>query len=255
MVDVTCISSPEAKDADVIYAVGDIHGRLDLLIEMEEAIADDIRRTSPRRPVICYLGDYVDRGPSSAGVIEHLVGLSSAGGSRVFLKGNHEDRLLAFLDEPAASGPRWMDFGGREALESYGVIAPAEFQFGDWATLRDAFARALPGEHLRFFQDLRLGFAWRRYLFVHAGLDPSRPAEDQTAHDLMWIRDPFLKSDRDWGVTVVHGHVIVGEPEFKPNRIAIDTGAYKSGRLTCLVASAGEPRVIAAGATARPGHT
>lgn len=253
MVDVTSISSPEAATADAIYAVGDIHGRLDLLMEMEEAIAGDIRRTRPQCAVICYLGDYVDRGPSSAGVVEHLVSLASDGVARVFLKGNHEDRLLAFLDDPAASGPRWMEFGGREALASYGVTAPGEIRGRDWDDLREAFARALPDRHLRFYRDLRLAFAWRRYLFVHAGLNPSRPAVDQTAHDLMWIRDPFLQSDRDWGVMVVHGHVIVDQPEFRSNRIAIDTGAYKSGRLTCMVASAGEPRLIIADvARARP---
>ena len=253
MVDVTRVPSPEAENADAIYAVGDIHGRLDLLIEMEAAIAQDIERTRPQRPVICYLGDYVDRGPASAGVVSHLVGSASGNPPRVFLKGNHEDRLLAFLDNPAAAGPRWMEFGGREALESYGVIAPAAFQPGDWEKLRDAFVCALPDEHVTFYRDLRLAFAWRRYLFVHAGLDPSRPMEDQAAHDLMWIRDPFLQSDRDWGVVVVHGHVIVGEPEFLSNRIAIDTGAYKSGRLTCLVASAAGPRVIVTGAEAQIG--
>lgn len=244
MVDVSTIPSPEGQTADAVYAVGDIHGRLDLLIGMEAAIAEDIERTRPMRPVICYLGDYVDRGPSSAGVVEHLIGLASAP-SRVFLKGNHEDRLLAFLDDPAGSGPRWMKFGGREALQSYGVTAPEEIRESDWEDLRDAFALALPDEHLRFYRELRLAFAWRRYLFVHAGLDPSRPVNDQSSHDLMWIRDPFLESDRDWGSFVVHGHVIVAQPEFRPNRIAIDTGAYKSGRLTCLVASAGDPRLIA----------
>lgn len=243
MVDLTCVPSPEAEGADVVYAVGDVHGRLDLLLRMEAAIADDIRRTGAVRPVVCYLGDYVDRGPASAGVVDHLSS-SSNGPARVYLKGNHEDRLLAFLDDPAKSGPRWMEFGGREALESYGVIAPAKIHGKDWGALRDAFAEALPDQHVTFYRSLRLAFAWRRYLFVHAGLNPARSVEDQAPHDLMWIREPFLESRKDWGRVVVHGHVIVGEPEFHPNRIAIDTGAYKSGRLTCLVASSGEPRLI-----------
>lgn len=244
MIDVSTYPSPEAADATAIYAVGDVHGRLDLLEEMEAAIAADIAVTRPVRPVICYLGDYIDRGPASAQVIGRLAAPFGDGVTRVFLMGNHEDRMLGFLAAPAADGPAWLQYGGREALESYGLSVPALPVNADWPRLRDALAAALPPAHLDFLRALRLAFVWRGYLFVHAGLDPARPVSAQDPHDLMWIREPFLSTDRDWGLRVVHGHVIVDAPVFRANRIGIDTGAYHSGRLTCLVVSDGETRLI-----------
>lgn len=246
-IDASRYPSPEAADATAVYAVGDVHGRLDLLEAIEAAIGRDIAATRPSRPVICYLGDYVDRGPASAQVIDRLAAPFGDGVPRVFLKGNHEDRMLEFLEAPAAAGPAWLQYGGREALESYGVAVPARPGDADWPRLRDALAAALPPAHLGFLRALRLAFVWRGYLFVHAGLDPARPADAQDAHDLMWIREPFLSSDRDWGLRVVHGHVIVDAPVFRPNRIGIDTGAYHSGRLTCLVAFDGGTRLIQTG--------
>ncbi len=244
MIDVSTYPSPEAADATAVYAVGDVHGRLDLLEEIEAAIAADIAATRPVRPVICYLGDYIDRGPASAQVIDRLATPFDDGVTRVFLMGNHEDRMLGFLTAPAADGPAWLQYGGREALESYGLTVPSLPLAADWPRLRDALAAALPPAHLDFLRGLRLAFAWRGYLFVHAGLDPARPMNAQDPRDLMWIREPFLSSDRDWGLRVVHGHVIVDAPVFRANRIGIDTGAYHSGRLTCLVVSDGETRLI-----------
>jgi serine/threonine protein phosphatase 1 len=245
-IDPTEAFAAEAAGASAVYAVGDIHGRLDLLEGIEAAIGEDVARTRPARPVICYLGDYIDRGPQSAAVLERLSAPACDGVARVFLKGNHEDRMLAFLADPAANGPRWMQYGGREALESYAIRVPEAVADTAWAGLRDELAERLPERHLRFLRELRLAFAWERYLFVHAGLNPDRPTDDQDPHDLMWIREPFLSSGRDWGRIVVHGHVIVEEPQLRPNRIGIDTGAYRSGRLTCLVATAGAPRLLTA---------
>jgi len=244
MIDVTTLSSPEAADATAVYAVADIHGRRDLLDAMERAIAADIAETRTERPLICYLGDYIDRGPQSAQVIERLCGPFTDGVARVFLKGNHEDRMIDFLDAPERNGPSWIKFGGREALESYGLDVPAAPGDDDWLPLRDALRAALPARHLAFLGDLRLGLVWRDYLLVHAGLDPEKPLALQAPHDLMWIREPFLSSERDWGFTIVHGHVIVEEPVFRANRIGIDTGAYQSGRLTCLVIAPGGTRLI-----------
>lgn len=241
MIDVTRIQSPEAEDATAVYAVGDIHGRLDLLTAMEGLIATDVERTQPARAVICYLGDYIDRGPHSAEVIELLSSSFADDLRRVFLKGNHEDRMIGFLDAPETNGPSWLKFGGREALASYGLfVAEAPLE----SDLRDGLLAALPASHAQFLRDLRLGFVWRDYLFVHAGLNPERSVEEQLPHDLMWIREPFLSSNEDWGVRVVHGHVIVSEPEFRFNRVGIDTGAYKSGQLTCLVADANGTRLL-----------
>ncbi len=244
MIDVSSYPSPESVGATAIYAVGDIHGRLDLLDEIEAAIGADIATTRPARPVICYLGDYVDRGPASAQVIDRLSTPFADGVARVFLMGNHEHRMLGFLDKPAEDGPAWLQYGGREALESYGLIVPDSPTSGDWPRLRDALAAALPDQHLAFLRALRLAFVWRDHLFVHAGLNPARPATEQDAHDLMWIREPFLSSDHDWGLRVVHGHVIVDEPVFRPNRIGIDTGAYYSDRLTCLIVTDAGTRLI-----------
>lgn len=243
-VDVTSLSSPDAAEATAIYAIGDIHGRVDLLDRMEAAISADIHATQPIRALICYLGDYIDRGPHSAQVIERLSRSFEDGITRVFLRGNHEDRMLDFLVEPASNGPAWMKFGGREALESYGLNVPETPDDDGWWLLRDRLNSALPAAHGVFLQNLHLGLRWRDFLFVHAGLDPETASTMQSPHHLMWIREPFLSSEREWGFTVVHGHVIVDEPEFRSNRIGIDTGAYQSGRLTCLVAADQATRIM-----------
>lgn len=244
MIDVTNLPSHEAEGATAVYAVADIHGRLDLLDRMEILIADDIAEHRPRRPLICYLGDYIDRGPRSAQVIDRLCTVSRDGVPRIFLKGNHEDRMIDFLSDPRGNGPSWMKFGGREALESYGLDVPHEPDDGGWLRLRDALAGVLPEEHRDFLDALRLGLKWRDYLFVHAGIDPDKPLDAQSAHDLMWIREPFLSSERRWDYRIVHGHVIVDEPVFRDNRIGIDTGAYQSGKLTCLVATEDGTRLL-----------
>jgi serine/threonine protein phosphatase 1 len=226
-----------------VYAVGDVHGRLDLLLRLEAEIHKDLAAWPTSAPLVCYLGDYVDRGPSSAGVIEYLATPPRDGLRRIFLKGNHEDRMLAFLSEPEANGPRWMEFGGREALASYG-LPRADIDSRDWQTFRDTLAAALPASHLAFLGALELALRWSGYLLVHAGVDPARPLADQDPHDLMWIREPFLSSDRDFGLRVVHGHVIGPEPVIRANRIGLDTGAYKSGVLTCAVLDPGAVRLL-----------
>jgi serine/threonine protein phosphatase 1 len=266
-IDIINYPSPEAAEATVVYAVADIHGRLDLLLAMESLIARDIADTQPSCAVavVCYLGDYIDRGLQSAQVIDHLststsmsTSASAASGrtgtngspARVFLKGNHEDRMLAFLSDPEANGPGWLDYGGREALASYGLGVSmndeADTDAADWLRLRDELNRKVPPAHLQFLHALRLAFVWRDYIFVHAGLNPARPLDAQDAHDLMWIREPFLKSSHLWSHRIVHGHVVVSEPQFHANRIAIDTGASRTGRLTALVVSEAEaaPRLL-----------
>jgi serine/threonine protein phosphatase 1 len=249
MIDVLAYPSPEAADTSVVYAVGDVHGRLDLLQAMDALIADDIAATRPERPTICYLGDYVDRGPHSAEVVSHLAASRAAdpaGPIRVFLKGNHEDRMLDFFAAPERHGPPWMEHGGIEALASYGLTTGREPLDGDWNRLRDDLQARLPAAHLDFLRALRLAFVWRGYVFVHAGLNPGRPLEAQDPRDLMWIKEPFLSSTCEWSHRVVHGHVLGPEPVFRDNRIGIDTGASHFGRLTCLVVSEGSLRVLQA---------
>ncbi len=249
MIDASQLHRDRFAAATRVYAIGDIHGRLDLLAEIETAIAADIAATAPERPLICYLGDYIDRGPHSAQVIDYLCEAGADCVERAFLIGNHEDRMIAFLGDPAANGPAWMKFGGREALESYGVAVSDAVPDEAWPGLRDALSAVLPESHRSFLADLLIGLRWRDFLFVHAGLSPESPASEQTRHDLMWIREPFLSSECDWGFRVVHGHVIVDDPVFRANRIGIDTGAYRSGRLTCLVLDDAGERLLRTGAS------
>jgi serine/threonine protein phosphatase 1 len=246
MIDLTALNSPEAGTTTAVYAVGDIHGRLDLLRTMDARIVSDIASNRQRSPVICYLGDYIDRGPHSAQVVDYLASSHSDGIRRIYLKGNHEQRMLEFFDDPAGKGPGWIGFGGREAFESYGISAPKnpDDPMFDWGALRDRLMAAVAPEHIEFLKGLRLAFSWNQYLFVHAGLNPERDIDQQEEHDLMWIRAPFLSSSRDWGFTVVHGHVIVPEPEFRSNRIGIDTGAYQSGCLSCLAVDQDSQRLL-----------
>lgn len=218
-----------------VYAVGDIHGRADLLREAHELIQADLDRAPVGRKLVIYLGDYVDRGLESRQVIDLLLDEPLAGVETVYLKGNHEQFMLTFLDDIGV-GPNWLTNGGNATLYSYGVgmgeaATAEERMIAAQAALRDA----VPPRHLAFLRDLQLIHREGDYVFVHAGLKPGRPLEDQVEDDLLWIRDEFLHSDRDFGGVVVHGHSISPEPEIRANRIGIDTGAFASGVLTTLV--------------------
>lgn len=187
------------------------------------------------RNVIVYLGDYVDRGQDSRAVIDLLRDEPLHGFEHVYLKGNHEEGLLHFLED-AQYGPPWFAYGGEATLYSYGVRPPRLFT--DAAGLQRAqseFAQKLPPEHLDFLTHLKLMHIEDDYLFVHAGLRPGVPLAQQNPQDLLWIRDEFLYSDEEFGKIVVHGHSITETPTIRHNRIGIDTGAFAGGRLTCLV--------------------
>lgn len=212
----------------VLYAVGDIHGRADLLARMLDIIAADTPEPPVERRLLVCLGDYVDRGPDSKGVIDCLLSDLPPGLAPCFLKGNHEDLMLRALADPAAV-PHWLINGGDATLASYG-IAPV----GDPEGLRERFAAALPTAHAAFLDSLALQFACGDYLFVHAGVRPGVPLDRQTPHDLIWIREAFLDSDADFGAVVVHGHTPTEVPVLRVNRIGIDTLAWASGRLTAL---------------------
>jgi serine/threonine protein phosphatase 1 len=221
----------------VAYAIGDIHGRLDLLVRMHGMIeADAGRRASPRR-VVVYLGDYVSRGPDSRGVVDRVMDWLPPGFERVTLKGNHEDLMLRTHGGEFEAGRHWLDYGGIEALASYGVTM-AESAARDAATVADLsrrLAQALPAPHLAFLRGLGISHREGDYYFVHGGIRPGIALEAQSERDCIWIRKTFLDSEGDHGAVVVHGHSIRDQVEFRRNRIGLDTGAYRSGMLSCLV--------------------
>lgn len=233
--------SPRAilPEGQLVIAVGDLHGRLDLLESLWPQLEAEARKTAARQRVLVFLGDYVDRGPASAQLVDRLL-QGFDGFETVFLMGNHDQTLLQFLSDPTV-GPVWMTFGGLDTLRSYGVDPSPS---AAWADTRNAFAAALPEAHLHFFKNLRLHHAAGDYLFVHAGLRPHVRLEDQSTQDLLWIREDFLDSDAVFGRVVVHGHTPARTPVVRQNRIGIDTGAYATGCLTAVVLEARAQRFL-----------
>jgi serine/threonine protein phosphatase 1 len=220
-----------------IYAIGDIHGRLDLLTALQETIAADALERAAKQKTVVYLGDYVSRGDHSRGVVERVREWLPEGFERVALKGNHEDLLLRFLGGDLEAGRHWFDYGGLDTLAHYGVAIPDRQARDEASTaeLQQRFAAAMPPSHLEFFLSLQVRHLVGDYCFVHGGVRPGVALEEQTDHDCMWIRSSFLDSESDHGAVVVHGHSICPQPVVRHNRIGIDTGAYASGVLTCLV--------------------
>ncbi|MGD1935556.1 MAG: metallophosphoesterase family protein [Candidatus Phaeomarinobacter sp.] len=235
-------------DGTRVYAIGDIHGRADLLDQLHAKILEDAQTSNASRRVIVYLGDYVDRGLDSKGVIDRLLADPLPGFERVFLKGNHEDAFLKFFAEPEF-GRDWKYYGGLETLMSYGVKAlPLKDEPEAFVAARDELASNFPVAHLDFLGNLRLWLEEGDFYFAHAGVRPGRPLEQQTGQDLMWIRDDFLSSDMDFGKVIVHGHTPEEQPVQRANRIGIDTGAYITGILTCAVLEESDCRFIQIGA-------
>lgn len=225
---------PQVPDSVRIYAVGDIHGRLDLLDRLLSDIDADLARRPVVQPIVVFLGDYVDRGPDSAGVLERLIACDTAF-KLVCLKGNHEAFLLQFLDDSALLTD-WVRFGGLNTILSYG-LSPSLSELTDKKSkeVAEEFCRAIPKSHRVFLAGLSLSFTCGDYFFVHAGVRAGIPFGEQSEHDLLWIRDDFLLHEDFFDKIVVHGHTPVAVPQVMPNRINIDTGAYATGRLTCLV--------------------
>ncbi len=235
---------PRTPDDTRVYAVGDIHGRLDLLTDMRQRIAEDAATAAGKRCVVVYLGDYIDRGADSAGVIECLAGDPVTGCEQVCLMGNHEEMLLTFLDD-ASIGSMWVTNGGDTTLLSYGSGASGEATADERIKgMQRSLREKLPPRHEHFMRTLRLCHVEGGYAFVHAGIAPRKSLEKQTSRDLLWIRDEFLRSEHDHGHCIVHGHTIYEQPDFRANRIGIDTGAYFSGVLTCLVLDGEEKRLL-----------
>ncbi len=211
-----------------VYAIGDVHGCLDRLQAIHELIAEDLAARPAEEAVLIHLGDYVDRGPDSAGVVARLAaGAPLPNVPTVNLMGNHEHLMLSALATGETETTElWLANGGADSLQSWGV--PRSAQPREWPTY-------LPMPHLMFLRDLALRHEVGGYLFVHAGIRPDIPLDRQSRHDLMWIREPFLSWNESFGPVVVHGHTPRPEPVVRSNRIGIDTGAVMGGVLTCAV--------------------
>jgi len=226
-----------------IYAVGDVHGRADLLDQALARIDADTAYSPPATEIIeVFLGDYVDRGLNSRQVIDLLI---TRGRSRtaVFLAGNHEIFLLDFLKNLAVFDD-WKRYGAFATLRSYGIRAPANPEPGKQSDLSLALYNQMPSSHRNFLDNLKPFFVCGDFFFVHAGVRPGVPLMEQDLDDMLWIRKEFLLHDGDYGKIIVHGHTPVLVPDVRPNRINIDTGAYATGKLTCLRLESDEIRFI-----------
>jgi diadenosine tetraphosphatase ApaH/serine/threonine PP2A family protein phosphatase len=233
---------PRVPDGVRIYSIGDIHGRADLLADVLERIDTDLAKNPIPHGIEIYLGDYIDRGPASREVLDRLVARKRTHRT-VFLKGNHETFITDFVTNPPILED-WQRLGGLETLMSYGIVPPINANADVQLQLAAALDRSLPESHRQFLCDLKTSYTCGDFFFVHAGVRPGISLKKQREEDLLWIRRDFLTCEDDFGKIVVHGHTPVPQPDVRPNRINIDTGAYATGRLTCLVLEDDEMRLI-----------
>ena len=221
-----------------IYAIGDVHGRYDLLCQVHDWIEADLARIQPQDWRVVHLGDYIDRGPQPRQVLEFLI-RRSADPRIICLKGNHDHYLTDFADDmDTAYLERWLTYGGAETFEGYGIdpgFATLPVHDPMRPEIHAELLEAVPPEHLDFLDALDLSLHLGDYFFAHAGVQPGVALDRQQDWKLMWMREPFLSSDEDLGAVVVHGHTISDVPVVRRNRIGIDTGAFRTDRLTCLV--------------------
>lgn len=239
-------NSPSTPLGQRIYAIGDLHGRLDLAKRLVSQIILDVGDFPRSKVTIVFLGDYIDRGPDSAGCIQFLMDgppPELQGCQWICLKGNHEDILQRFLTDTSI-GERWVRNGALDTIRSYGALAQ-ELDPANITALQATLERVLPEDHLRWIARLPTCHQAGDYIFVHAGLRPGTKFEDQDPRDMMWIREEFTFAPAPFPEgMVVHGHTIVERPELRPHRIGIDTGAYRSGVLTAIVLEDRDQRFI-----------
>lgn len=236
-------SFPAVPDGRRIYAIGDVHGRLDLLRELAVAIEADDAGREPAQTTVILLGDLIDRGPDSAGVIAFVRDWKERRDVRV-LMANHEQMLLSALESKDTLRD-YMRYGGREMLLSYGVD-PEAYDAATNGELMVMLSQVVPKEDLDFIRGFESWIEIGDYLFVHAGIRPGVPLEEQSGREFFWIREPFLSHRKRHAHMVVHGHTITESVDERSNRIGIDTGAYGSGRLTAVALEKAERRFIAA---------
>jgi serine/threonine protein phosphatase 1 len=226
-------ASARLPDGIRIYAIGDIHGRADLLEDLLSRINADCTLRPCARAFTVFLGDYIDRGPASREVLNLLLRRERTT-EAVFLRGNHETFVPRFLSDPAVLD-EWRVCGGLQTLVSYGLKPSINPDASERIELAEELGRCIPKTHLEFLESLDLSFGCGGFLFVHAGIRPGIPVRKQKEEDLLWIRDEFLSHEQPFESFVVHGHTPVHAPDIRQNRINIDTGAFATGRLTCIV--------------------
>jgi len=238
-------ANAEVPDGVRVYAVGDIHGRVDLLDRLHAMIREDAGDIRPGfEKVVVYLGDYLDRGLHSRELLDSFLDDPLEGFESVYLRGNHDQCFLDFLVDPEEAA-NWLRFGGDATVRSYGVRIPDDVPPDvRMVDIRDRLLETVPQRHLGFLANLELTRVIGDFLFVHAGINPERLLSEQTPEDLMWIRGAFLDSDRDFGKVVVHGHSVNSVPEIRQNRIGIDTGACFNNNLTCVVLEGANKRFL-----------
>ncbi len=224
---------PQVAAGERIYAIGDVHGRLDRLNDLLDQIATDDDGRGPARTTLVFLGDFVDRGPDSRGVVDRLLAIAGSGADCVFLMGNHEEVLLRARDGDRGALSLFDQIGGRDTLLSYGVDART-YDHCTLADLQELIGASVPTAHLDFLRELRSHYVSGDYMFVHAGIRPGVELEEQKPVEMRWIRDEFLRHKGDFGRVVVHGHTISNDIEIRDNRIGIDVGAYRTGRLAAI---------------------
>lgn len=219
-----------------IYAVGDVHGYLDLLRQLHEKINRDLQEDPVESYRIVFLGDYIDRGPDSAGCVEYLINLMAENDNVICLKGNHEDKLENFLLDPVEVADSFFTYGGADCAASYGIDM-AGYQAGNQETLEICaeLEKNIPAHHKAFYANLSKSVAFGDYMFVHAGVRPGIALDQQSDHDLMWIRREFIPNRELYEQVIVHGHTPAYPMEILPNRINVDTHAYETGVLSCIV--------------------
>jgi serine/threonine protein phosphatase 1 len=225
-----------------LYVIGDIHGRLDLLDHMIEMIDLDVQEYGGDNLIVT-LGDYIDRGPDSRGVLDRLLN-NPFPGRYVALRGNHETLLESFLKTPALFGPNWSRLGGLETIKSFGITVKSRMNARHFDHAAAQLRATLSSKQSEFLDSLKMSLTVGRYFLCHAGVRPGITLELQSDDDLLWIRDEFLNSQLDFGKIVIHGHTPTEKPEVLTNRINIDTGAFVTGRLTCVVLEEEKHRFI-----------
>ena len=237
------VQTRHIEDYDIVYAIGDIHGCIDKLRNLEKKILSDCSLHPNHQAIIICLGDYVDRGPNSAHVLDHLSKPFDNGINRILIRGNHDDMFERFISSPKRY-LSWLEIGGLQTLQSYGIFKSAkDLRSMRARDLKILLAATIPQDHFALLRSMVDATFWGHYIFCHAGIDPNKTILEQTRKDFLWSRDEFMLSTKDFGLTVVHGHTPVEAPEIKPNRISVDTFAYGGGPLSAIKIRKNEPQI------------